>query len=341
MSKALAKAPEQGSADTATMSTLVSSILDDCLYNLISDTVREVHREEKILRMQSAAILAQKSEQTENSEEAEDGSKASARLTEDGKIHLQGNPLKTRPEIICPNCKLPRLLYPTMGKGSRAPEPGKEYCPSHPFIDKPGFDIYGKSLADVKPKKRSKASQESKKQASPNSSGTNPDSPQNEKSADTPVASQIPSTKCPSPTCPRYMSFTRIAQHLDRCLGISGRQSGRDALTKMNSGTPRDSRAGTPKPMAKKRKLEKPNGEDSAEGALKKKKKVLGPNKVSGAKPKEKPPNPNVQRARGAEKRPPGQSPDTKQDEQNEKDEATGEKSRPGSEGPANPAEKE
>ena len=43
---------------------------------------------------------------------------------------------------------------------------------------------------------------------------------------------------------------------MDRCLGISGRKSGRDALTKINQNG--DSRSGTPKPgITKKRKAEK------------------------------------------------------------------------------------
>ena len=37
----------------------VQQTLEDCLNNIISDTVLKAHREEKLLRMQSAAVIAQ------------------------------------------------------------------------------------------------------------------------------------------------------------------------------------------------------------------------------------------------------------------------------------------
>jgi ribonuclease P/MRP protein subunit POP1 len=66
-------------------------------------------------------------------------------------------------------------------------------------------------------------------------------------------ASYIPWHTCPS--CKRSLLITRFAQHLEKCLGISGRQSSRNAMAKLtgqNGGsgsTPLGgSRMGTPTP---------------------------------------------------------------------------------------------
>ena len=284
----------------------ISSILEDCLYNIVSDAVLKVHREEKVARMQSAAIVAEQIHERAKGE----GSAANitpahlqpcATVAEDGKTYLHGNPLRTTQEILCPTCRLPRLTYPTTGKNSRASDPGKDYCAKQPYIDKAGCDIHGKSLALEKPSKKSKAAKDAKKQASPDGSESPNGSPSNGKISDMPAATTIPSAKCPN--CPRYMAFTRIAQHMDRCLGLSGRQSSKNAMTKLNTGTPRDSRSGTPKPtIVKKRKLEKGSDDDTEEGTPQKKKKAV--QKIS----KEKAINTSLQRVKGAEKRLPGQT---------------------------------
>ena len=69
-------------------------------------------------------------------------------------------------------------------------------------------------------------------------------------------ASYIPWHTCPN--CKRSLLITRFAQHLEKCLGISGRQSSRNAMAKLtgqNGGTgsglgntPLGSRMGTPAP---------------------------------------------------------------------------------------------
>ena len=293
----------------------ISSVLEDCLYNIISDTVLKVHREEKISRMQSAAILAEQTKErtnggTNNDNADDEQLQVGATMAEDGRTYLYGNPLHTTAEILCPVCRLPRLLYPTTGKNSQTPEVGKEYCAKQPFIDKPGCDIHGKSLALEKPSKKSKAARDTKKQGeqSPDGSDSPNRSPSHSKASDIPAATSIPSAKCPN--CPRYIAFTRIAQHMDRCLGLSARQSSKNAMTKLNTGTPRDSRAGTPKPsMTKKRKLEKGSDDDTEEGTPHKKKKILQ-KKAGDLSKAERAVNTNLQRVRGAEKRLPGQSND-------------------------------
>ena len=265
--------------------------------------------------MQSAAILAERvkekaSNETNTGSADEDQSQVGALMAEDGKTYLYGNPLRTTAEILCPACRLPRLLYPTTGKNAQIPESGKEYCAKQPYIDKPGCDIHGKSLVLEKPSKKSKAARDSKKQAeqSPDGSDSPNRSPSHSKAPDLPAATAVPSAKCPN--CPRYMAFTRIAQHMDRCLGLSARQSSKNAMTKLNTGTPRDSRSGTPKPsILKKRKLEKGSDDDTEEGTPQKKKKFM-PKKAGDYTKVERAVNSNLQRVRGAEKRLPGLSSD-------------------------------
>ncbi|KAI9870809.1 MAG: hypothetical protein M1830_003776, partial [Pleopsidium flavum] len=241
-----------------------AAILEDCLYNILHDTILEVHREEKILRMQSAVIIAEKAAASVSSTPGVNGDSSTTDTTsssnstgvkvttsgavyEDGKVYLKGNPLKTTTEIFCPNCKLPRLLHPTSGNGSQPiPDPSKEYCAKYPFIDKPGHDIHGNPFPsdkaapkNSKPRKNGKAPE---KTSPPSSSDTLTGTPPDAAKEEVAVVS-FPTVKCPN--CPRYLIVTRIAQHLDKCLGISGRQSSRNAMKRMTD-TPRDSRAGTP-----------------------------------------------------------------------------------------------
>lgn len=248
--------------------------------------------------MQSAAIIAQQAKDAAKAEASPGGAltsitTAGAIIDEDDRIFLHDNPLRTTTEVLCPTCRLPRLQHPTMGKGAQAPDPAKEYCARQPFIDKDGCDIYGKSLALEKPsKKKSNAPAKNNKDKSGSRSGSEDgDSPPG-KANDKPAATAIPSGKCPN--CPRYMAFTRIAQHMDRCLGLSGRQSSKNAMNKLQANTPRDqSRASTPKPASnsqvkseaangslgsgangKKRKLEKGSDEETEENTPLKKKKL-------------------------------------------------------------------
>ena len=280
--------------------------------------------------MQSAAILAQETKDRAKAEalaveELDSITTVGAIITEDDRILLHGNPLNTITEILCPTCRLPRLNHPETGKNSRPPDPSKKYCVKHPYIDKEGCDIYGMSLTLEKPSKK-KATVPNKQKPNDSRSGSeSPGGSPNGGHADKkPAATTVPSGKCPN--CPRYMAFTRIAQHMDRCMGFSGRQSSKAALSKMNSGTPRDtSRASTPKPSGpqgsaagpgsssqgtgntKKRKLDKgsDNEEEESEKTPMKKKKT-GTGKKGGKVGKAV--NADVARVKGtAEKRLPGQ----------------------------------
>jgi hypothetical protein len=291
----------------------VSAVFEDCIHNIISDVAIRVHREMKLARMQSAAIIAQQTRETAKSTSEPDDqplriTTAGAIITEEEKIYLHGNPLKTTEEELCPTCWLPRLFYPTTGASARPRDPNKQYCSKEPYITKPGCDIYGRSLNIEKPSKSSKAKDAKSKNApSPRSSESPSATPGPDKQqADKPAATPVPQTKCPN--CPRYMAFTRVAQHMSRCMNISGRRAGQSKP---------DSRASTPIPTSlkasqekpannKKRKLEK-ESEDEGEEATPKKKKLVQKRALdSVVKPKAI--NSNIQRVKDAGKRLPGQT---------------------------------
>jgi hypothetical protein len=193
-----------------------------------------------------------------------------------GKVYLKGNPLKTTKEIICPDCRLPRLLYPTTGAGARPPpDPDREYCQKHPLIVKPGHDVHGNPFTTDKLNSRKKKQPTNTTSNTPVSSPPSTPDASMSGSLKQPVpekASSFPSIKCPN--CPRYLVVTRVAQHLDRCLGLSGRSTGRNK-------TPQDS-LGTPHPTQPKRS--RPMGDDEIPSTLHKKKKPNTPKKLSGKK---------------------------------------------------------
>ncbi|KAJ5249211.1 hypothetical protein N7468_000662 [Penicillium chermesinum] len=196
-----------------TVAKVSTDILNETFHNIIHDLVAKVHREEKIARMRSAVVLArQKAEEgalvpdESPSKSVADGKakeviidanklanthlETDAAIFDRGKVHLKGNPMHTVKEIVCPDCRLPRLSYPPVGAGYRPPpDSNREYCQNGPLITIPGHDVHGKMFAVMpNPKKR-----------------------KNEKDSTIP---EIPTSKCP--LCPRYFVMNRVAQHLER-----------------------------------------------------------------------------------------------------------------------------
>lgn len=226
-------------------------------------------------RMRSAVVVARQKAEEESSVPDESASKsvadgkpkdmiidpnklASTHLETDaaiydrGQVHLKGNPLHTVKEIVCPECRLPRLLYPPVGVGYRPPpDPNREYCQNGPLITLPGHDVHGKMFA-VMP---------------------NPKKKKTEKDSSIP---EIPTSKCP--VCPRYFVMNRVAQHLDRCMNISGRGSSTRNKTPTDSGA---SGASSPNSSAPKR----PHEEEEGSPSPTKKKKLNAPKKGSTNKP--------------------------------------------------------
>ena len=190
----------------------------------------------------------------------------SAAKYENGRVFLKGNPLKTTPEIICPHCKLPRLMHPIMGKGMQNPDLTKEYCMLYPWVQRSGHDVYGNPFPTdmAKSKKERELIKQQQKNAEKESVGTPGSQDTDMAGGDTKEiklntggkpASYIPWHTCPN--CKRSLLITRFAQHLEKCLGISGRQSSRNAMAKLTGqngsgsglgNTPLGSRMGTPAP---------------------------------------------------------------------------------------------
>lgn len=232
--------------------TVVQShqVLDDVLYNVIFDLVLEVHREEKTRRANTAAIRVEKlaadaSDAQDPDTKPDVRTETDAAIYEDGRVLLKGNPLQTTKDILCPRCHLPRLLHPTDGRGAQKPDPGVIYCKKHPYIDKPGYDIYGQTWVAPGPGRgKKKKDMEKKLDASvdgtvtPTSDGQRP-----------PNVLSFPSATCSK--CKRCILVTRLNNHMGACIGNSGRNASRVASQKITNGgngdnTPPSSQKGTP-----------------------------------------------------------------------------------------------
>ncbi|AEO65641.1 60e5921e-37e4-4a1d-a9e0-10e7099656bf [Thermothielavioides terrestris] len=304
--------------DADPMGKLSHAVLDDLLYNIVHDLLIKVHRDEKIARANTAAIKVEKLAMN-----ASDGStdrpdveiETEAATYKDGKVALKGNPLKTTKEILCPRCHLPRLLYPTDGKGAKKPDPGVIYCKKHPYIDKPGYDIYGQTWVAPGPGRGKKKKDQKLDPNDPSSpapgEGSAKDRPPNVLS--------FPSATCSK--CKRCILVTRLNNHMGSCIGNSGRNASRAAAQKISNGsnpgsqnndnTPPGSQKGTPLPASRAASPRKRDGDEFDEDAdesdpTNPKKKKLKPNPLTkkvilkakspatpGAVKKDKPPKGN------------------------------------------------
>lgn len=190
-----------------------------------------------------------------------------AAVYEDGKVTLKGNPLKTTTEIICPRCHLPRLLYPTDGKGARKPDPSIIYCKKHPYIDKPGYDIYGQTWVPQGPGRGKKKKDMEKKlipETASDSGGVTPTPEQRPANV-----LSFPSATCSK--CKRCILVTRLNNHMGSCIGNSGRNASRAAAQKISNGsngnsqndnTPPSSQKGTPLPGSRAGSPRKRDGDE-------------------------------------------------------------------------------
>lgn len=203
---------------------------------------------------------------------------------ENGEVILKGNPLQTIKELLCPSCGLRRLLYPTEGKGARAPEPGVEYCKKRPFVDKgPYYDIYGQTFEQAGPgrgKKKKDMVNPLLAQTSKEGTPTGGDSSPTSNGLVKPIP--FPSAKCEH--CNKHLSIKRMNNHMNNCIGGGGREASRNALSKIQNGngngsngnTPPGSRNGTPIPGAKRSSPNKRSpGDDFDSDTPKKKTKII------------------------------------------------------------------
>ena len=136
-----------------------------------------------------------------------------------------------------------------------------EYCRRHPFIDKPGHDIYGHAFP--KDDMGSSRKQKSKAASLLSTSGSQLDGPDSSFDSADPSPPPAPVTKAAAepvifptitcPRCPRHINVRVFARHLNLHNKGGGRASGRAAIMKINgqsggsSGvTPPISRKSTP-----------------------------------------------------------------------------------------------
>lgn len=269
-------------------------MLDDLLYNIVHDLLMKTHRDEKIARAATAAIRVEKLAADASDSSAPDARpdvrvETDAAVYDEGKVLLKGNPLATTKDIDCPRCHLPRLLYPTDGKGARKPDPSIIYCKKHPYIDKPGYDIYGQTWVAQGPG-RGKKKKDMEKKLEQNTDSQTPAPDGNTAvggaASRPPNMLSFPSATCSK--CKRCILVTRLNNHMGSCIGNSGRTASRAAAQKISNGsnangsadgTPPSSQKGTPHPSSrasspKKRDGDEMDDDDETDNDAHKKKKL-------------------------------------------------------------------
>ncbi|KAI1430761.1 hypothetical protein GGR50DRAFT_162375 [Xylaria sp. CBS 124048] len=275
------------------MEKLTHAVLDDLLYNIVHDLLIKVHRDEKIARAATAAIRVEKlaadaSDSSTTDVPPDIKVETDAAIYDDGKVLLKGNPLVTTKDIVCPRCHLPRLLYPTDGKGARKPDPSIIYCKKRPYIEKPGFDIYGQTWVAPGPG-RGKKKKDMEKKADANTPNDTAGTLEGGSAGGGGASSRpahvltFPSATCSK--CKRCILVTRLNNHMGSCIGNSGRNASRAAAQKISNGsngngdgTPPSSQKGTPLPASranspKKRDVDEMDDDDATDNDAHKRKK--------------------------------------------------------------------
>ncbi len=219
-------------------------------------------------------------EDEQNGEAPDEGEviETDAAVLQGSQVQLKGNPMKTVKYIRCPNCRLRRLLYPRVGFNSRpVPDPNEQYCKTEPMIILDKHDVHGQRKKGVKMKGQAKGKNKKKNEpASPASENSDPLTPASGQPNDSFEFKEIdfPAAKCPnreSHLGDHWKSVNVFATHLNgSCYLKKDRAAGREANAKIG-GTPRDSRANSPKPTSNgvKRKAD-----DDSPGTTKKKQKI-------------------------------------------------------------------
>lgn len=266
----------------------MAHLLEFVVESIVHDLVLEVHREEKVARMQTAVIdlniRAEKLGKNVNAGPDSDSQgevvETKAAVAEAGAIQLRSNPLKQVKHTRCPQCRLQRLWYSRVGFNSKpATDSHGPYCKSEPMIIIDKHDVHGQRKKGVKMKGQPKGKGKNNKlrDTSPASSIGDPQTPQSAM-PDSFEFKEIdyPAAKCPnrhSHLGDHWKAVNLFATHLNgSCWLKRDRAALREANAKM-SGTPKDSRANSPKPAAANGVKRKADEKDS-EPAPKKKQKL-------------------------------------------------------------------
>ncbi|RMD43102.1 hypothetical protein DV735_g2007, partial [Chaetothyriales sp. CBS 134920] len=279
----------------------IKYILDRSIESILHNILLEVHQDEKISRMQTAVIeLEQKAElvgkkvTVEAIEDAagDEGEPVETKtaVLRSGQVHLKGNPMKTVKTVRCPNCRLPRLLYPRVGFNSRpVPDPSQQYCKAEPMIILDKHDVHGQRKKGVKAKGLPKGKNKKKNEpGSPASENSDPLTPSSSQPGESFEYKEIdyPAAKCPnrdSHLGDHWKSVNIFATHLNgSCYLKRDRQAGREANARIG-GTPKDSRASSPKASAA-NGIKRKAADEDGEKVSKKKQKISEPKaKAKGA----------------------------------------------------------
>lgn len=264
-------------------------ILHRTLDSIVHDILLEVHQEEKLARMQTAVLEVEiRAEKLGKTLSTTDGGasvtdaepvETKAAQATPGNIQLKGNPMKTVKHIRCPNCRLPRLLYPRVGFNSRPPpDPAAQYCKQEPMIILDKHDVHGQRKKGVKVKGQAKGKNKKKNEgASPVSNNSDPMTP----SSSMPDSFEFKEIDYPAAKCPNrnshlgdhWKAVNLFATHLNgSCWLRRDRAAMREANAKINS-TPKDSRANSPKPPSQTNGVKRKT-EEKEEGTVKKKQKT-------------------------------------------------------------------
>jgi len=266
----------------------MSQILESVIEGIVHDLVLEVHRDEKIARMQTAVVdlniraekLGKNINANSDSGVENEAVETKAAVGQAGNIQLRGNPLKQVKHIRCATCRLQRLWYPRVGFNSRPPsDPTVQYCKTEPMIIIDKHDVHGQRKKGVKVKGQPKGKGKGNKLrgSSPASSIGDPSTPQ----SSMPDSFEFKEIDYPAAKCPNrnshlgdhWKAVNLFATHLNgSCWLKRDRAALREANAKM-AGTPKDSRANSPKPAATNGVKRKADEKDS-EPAPKKKQKL-------------------------------------------------------------------
>jgi hypothetical protein len=268
------------------MELMIESQLEAIMHDILLD----VHQDEKLARMRTAVIEledrahklgrkpdgAPKDAQDANAQETVE---TKAAVFTDNGIQLKGNPMKTVKHIRCPNCGLRRLLYPRVGFNSRpVPDSTEQYCKQEPMIIIDKHDVHGQRKKGVKMKGQAKGKNKKKNDPpSPASENSEPVTPMSAMAESFDFKEiDYPAAKCPnreSHLGDHWKAVNIFATHLNgSCYLKKDRVAGREANAKIG-GTPRDSRASSPKAAAA-NGVKRKAGEDDATPPTKKKQKT-------------------------------------------------------------------
>jgi hypothetical protein len=256
-----------------------------------------------VVEVEQRAEKLGKKQDNEADDHAEDESvETSAAVFQSGQVQLKGNPMKTVKHIRCPQCRLRRLQYPRVGYNSRpVPDPSEQYCKTEPMIIVDKHDVHGQRKKGVKVKGQPKNKKKKKDDAASPAVSENSDplTPSSSMPADAFEFKEIdfPAAKCPnreSHLGDHWKSVNVFATHLNgSCYLKKDRAAGREANAKIG-GTPRDSRANSPKPTPAtnggglKRKAD---DDEKASGPIKNKKQKISPADVVKKLDKKAPPS--------------------------------------------------